>query len=202
MLVKKKHFKGWANYRKQLKKKKCFFYGIIYTVFTIRPETCIKEVNRAYFDFMLTLMFKHNLVLLVFSSPCPPAHIFPAWLVLVLLHVRTRLSCCDMDQSGTLWTEPPWTCQLLHRRNRPTFPTAPLKGRDYRRVSTPTMLCLRAGKSRPALQYTLNGDSYSSTQIHWPKNSPFIETSYAAWSVLRRDGSDKIRAIWTYAVWY
>lgn len=91
-----------------------------------------------------------------------------------------RLSCCDTDQSGTLWTEPPWTCQMLHGRNRPTFPTAPLKGRGYGQVRTPTMLCLRAGKSRPDLKSTLNGYSYTSTQVRCPK-TPSKETSHAAY---------------------
>lgn len=90
-----------------------------------------------------------------------------------------RLSCCDMDQSGTLWTEPPWTCQMLHGRNRPTFPTTPLKGRGYGQVRTPTMLCLRAGKSRPDLKSTLNGYSYTSTRVRCPK-TPSKETSHAA----------------------
>lgn len=160
---------------------------------------------------MYTLMFKHNLFFLVFSSLCLPAHICPAWLVLVLLNARTRLSCCDMDQSGTLWNEPPWTCQMLHRRNRPTFPTSPLKGRGYKRVSTPTMLCLRAGKSRPALKSTLNGDSYASTQIRWPKTHPLKRPVMLHMNGLPTGTANHIsfhdqwrsnKRNWTYTVWY
>lgn len=171
-------------------------------MFTIKPETYIKKVNRVIFKnlFILRDVQTHTSACRVFclhlpcmTCSCAFAHSY-------------RLSCCDMDQSGTLWTEPPWTCQMLHGRNRPTFPTAPLKGRGYGQVRTPTMLCLRAGKSRPALKSTLNGGSYTSTQVRCPK-TPSKETSHAAykrtvssisqshlisWSVLRRVGSFSI----------
>lgn len=137
------------------------------------------------------------------QTHCLPALISPRMTCSCAFARSYRLSCCDMDQSGTLWTEPPWTCRCstggtdLHSQ-------LPLwKVGATGRSGHPLCFVWGLEKFRPALKSTLNGESYRSTEVRLAKNSPCKETRCIAykwsisrisqshlisWSVLRRDG--------------